>query len=187
MKAFISTLLASIAIAAPAVAAPLPADHQQFLDTMARDGVNVHINEPAQACYGEKDMDGAYIVFEGDRYLVICQDNRSKAEFNINEDLSFIAPWTANDLDTIRHEGFHAIQDCMAGSKNDMVFDTVFTSQEEVIDTYGVYNTMRIMSAYSTHYEADRHGEIKYEIEAFYAAENYSATELNDMYNKFCM
>ena len=178
MKAFISTLLASIAIAAPAVAAPLPADHQQFLDTMARDGVNVHINEPAQACYGEKDMDGAYIVFEGDRYLVICQDNRKTSD---------VASWTDNDLDTIRHEGFHVIQDCMAGNKNDMVYDTVFTSQEEVIDTYGVDNTMRVMTAYSTHYEADRHGDIKYEIEAFYAAENYSATELNDMYNKFCM
>ena len=178
MKAFISTLLASIAIAAPAVAAPLPSDHQQFLDTMARDGVNVHINEPAQACYGEKDMDGAYIVFEDERFLVICQDNRKTSD---------VVSWTANDLDTIRHEGFHVIQDCMAGSKNDMVFDTVFSNQDDVIDALGVPEAMNIMAAYSNLYENDRHGDIKFEIEAFYAARDYSAAQLNSLYTQYCM
>ena len=178
MKAFISTLLASMAIAGPALAAPLPADHQLFVDTMVNDGVEVVINTPAEACFDGSTRNGAYVVFGNKRYLVVCQDNR------VNSD---VTTWTANDLDTIRHEGFHIIQDCMAGTKNDQEFDTVFTSQEEVIDTYGVVNTMRIMNSYVDAYGADRHGAIKYEIEAFYAAEHYSATELNDMYNKYCM
>ncbi len=178
MKAFISTLLASIAIAAPAVAAPLPADHQQFIDTMASDGVNVHFNEPAQACFDDSGMNGAYVVFEGDRYLVVCQDNRKNSD---------VVAWTANDLDTIRHEGFHIIQDCMAGANNDMVFDTVFTNQDEVIDALGVSEAMRIMGTYANAYESDRHGDIQYEIEAFYAARDYSATELNSMYHRYCM
>lgn len=178
MKAFISTLLASIAIATPALAAPLPADHQQFLDTMARDGVNVYINEPAQACFDGSKMNGSYVVFEGERFLVVCQDNRKSSD---------VVAWTANDLDTIRHEGFHIIQDCMAGANNDMVFDTVFTNHDDVIDNLGVPQAMHIMSTYADAYGSDRHGDIQYEIEAFYAARDYSATELNSMYHRYCM
>ncbi len=178
MKAFISTLLASLAIAGPAIAAPLPADHQLFVDTMVNDGVNYVVNEPAEACYGEKDLDGAYVVFEGERYLVVCQDNRTTSD---------VVAWTANDLDTIRHEGFHIIQDCMAGTKNDQVLDTVFTSQAEVIDALGVEQAMDIMSTYAQLYESHRHGDIRMEIEAFYAARDYSATELNSLYTQYCM
>ncbi len=177
MKAFISTLLASIAIAAPAVAAPLPADHQQFLDTMASDGVNVHFNEPAQACFDDSGMNGAYVVFESERYLIVCQDNRKNSD---------VVAWTANDLDTIRHEGFHIIQDCMDGTKGDQELDTVFNSLSSVIDSLGVVESMRIMNSYLIAYGPERHASIKYEIEAFYAARDYSASELNSMYNKFC-
>ena len=178
MKAFISTVLASLAIAGPAVAAPLPSDHLQFVNTMVRDGVAIVVNEPAEVCYGDTDVDGGYIVFEGDRYLVVCQDNRTTSD---------VTTWTANDLDTIRHEGFHVIQDCMAGTKTDNVFDTVFTNQAEVIDALGVSEAMDIMSTYAEAYESDRHGDIKYEIEAFYAARDYSATQLNSMYTQYCM
>ena len=179
MKAFFSTLLASIAIAGPALAAPLPADHQLFVDTMANDGVEVLINTPAEACFdGNSDRNGAYGVYEGTRVLIVCQDNRKNS--NVTE-------WTANDLDTIRHEGFHIIQDCMAGTKTDTLFDTVFTDQSVVIDALGVEQAMDIMRTYADVYEKDRHGDIKYEIEAFYAARDFSATELNSMYTKYCM
>ncbi len=177
MKAFISTILASLAIAGPAIAAPLLSDHQAFLNTLEADGVKVLINEPAEACFDGSTRNGAYVVFEGQQYLVICQDNRTS---------SAVTTWTANDLDTIRHEGFHIIQDCMDGTKGDQELDTVFTSQAEVIDEYGVVNSMRIMKRYVDAYGADRHGDIKYEIEAFYAARDYSATELNSMYNRYC-
>ncbi len=178
MKAFFSTFLASLAIAGPAIAAPLPADHQAFVDTMVADGVTVLINEPAEACFEEgSSRNGAYIVFEGQQYMVVCQDNRTS---------SAVTTWTANDLDTIRHEGFHIIQDCMDGTKGDQELDTVFTSQSEVIDELGVVEAMRIMNSYVEAYTPDRHGAIKYEIEAFYAARDYSATELNSMYNRYC-
>ena len=45
---------------------------------------------------------------------------------------------------------------------------------------------MRIMNAYSGNYTPDRHDEIKYEVEAFYAARDYSADEITSMYTKFC-
>jgi len=167
-----------MAIAGPVLAAPLPADHQRYVDTMVNDGVEVLINTPAEACFdGNSDRNGAYGVYEGTRVLIVCQDNRQSSD---------VTDWTANDLDTIRHEGFHIIQDCMIGTKNDQEMDTVFTSQEEVIDAYGVVNTMRILNSYAPLYPQERHGDIKLEVEAFYAAQNYSATELNDMYNTYC-
>ena len=177
MKAFFSTFLASLAIAGPAIAAPLPADHQLFMDTMANDGVKVLINEPADLCFDGSTRNGAYGVIEGKQYLIICQDNRKNSD---------VTTWTANDLDTIRHEGFHIIQDCMDGTKGDQELDTVFTSQSEVIDELGVVESMHIMNMYIDAYDTDRHGAIKYELEAFYAARDYSATELNSMYNRYC-
>ena len=181
MKAFISTLLASIAIATPALAAPLPADHKQFLNTMASDGVKVYINEPAEVCYGGDDkLSGMYTVIDNERYLVVCQDNRKTSDLVV---------WTDNDLDTIRHEGFHIIQDCMVGANNDMVFDTVFTNQDEVIDAFGVSETMEVIEIYLEAYSgrSDISNAIIHEIEAVYAARDYSATKLNSMYIEYCM
>ena len=184
MKSFISTLLASVVISAPTVAAPLPADHKQFLNTMASDGVQVYINKPAEVCFDDSgnsnSTSGMYFVFESDRLrnLIVCQDNRKTSE---------VVAWTDNDLDTIRHEGFHIIQDCMAGANNDMVFGMVFTNHDEVIDALGVEESMRIMLDYSYLYNIDMHGDIKYEIEAFYASRDYSAAELNSMYTQYCL
>ena len=177
MKAFFSTLLASLAIATPSMATPAPGGHQQLLDILAQDGIGVYVNSPAQACYGDRDVDGMYIANDGNRYLVVCQDNATTSE---------TVSWTENDLDTIRHETFHIIQDCMAGSNNDMEFDTVFANQDKVIDALGVVESMRIMSAYSVSYDADRHDSIKYEVEAFYAARNYSASQITSIYTKYC-
>ncbi len=177
MKAFISAILASLTIAGPAFASPLPADHQTFLNTLEADGVTVLINEPADACFGDSTRDGAYVVYEGQQYLLICQDQRKNSD---------LVAWTANDLDTIRHEGFHVIQDCMDGTKGDQELDTVFNSLSSVIDSLGVVESMRIMNSYLIAYGPERHASIKYEIEAFYAARDYSASELNSMYNKFC-
>lgn len=177
MKAFISAILASLAIAGPAFAAPLPADHQTFINTLKADGVKVLINEPADVCFSSSDRDGAYAVYQGQQYLIICQDNRKNSD---------VVSWTSNDLDTIRHEGFHIIQDCMDGRKGDQELDTVFDSLSSVIDSYGVVDSMRIMNSYLRAYGPERHASIKYEIEAFYAARDYSASELNSMYNKFC-
>ena len=186
MKKFISSLIASLTIAAPAMASPLPADHQVLVNTLKEDGIKVLVNEPANVCFDGSTRNGVYGAHRGTRYLVVCQDNRSKAEFNINEDVSFIAPWTANDLDTIRHETTHIIQDCMVGPNNDGKFDTIFTSLADVIDSYGVVDTMRIINGYLDLYKGDRNPDIKYEIEAFYAARSLSATEITAMYKKYC-
>jgi len=43
--------------------------------------------------------------------MVICQDNRREEGVEVQ--------WTDNDLDTLRHEAHHMIQDCAAGGIGD--------------------------------------------------------------------
>jgi len=177
MKALFSSILASLAIASPALAQPLPADHQRLVDALTADGILFAVNTPAQICFEERDTSGSYITYDGGRGIVVCQDNR------INSD---VVEWTDNDLDTIRHEAFHAAQDCIGEDKSDGVLDSVFTSYEEVIDSYGVANTMKVMQGYSEWYEEERHRDIQMEVEAFYAAATLSADQITSMFNTYC-
>ena len=165
--------MASLTITMPAMASPLPNDHQSLVNTLTADGVDVLINYPPQVCDSDVDPSGAYAVISGERKLVVCQDNSNAGDLTI-------VNWTANDLDTIRHETFHIIQDCMKGTKNDSELDTVFTDLREVIDAFGVYETMEVIEFYLELYSDRR--DISYaiinEIEAFYAARDISASEI---------
>lgn len=173
MKAFISTVIASFAITMPAMASPLPSDHQSLVNTLVNDGVTINVNYPSQAC-NDPYSNGMYITLNGQREIIICQDNRFD---------NTIVEWTDNDLDTLRHEIFHSVQDCMKGAKNDGTLGTVYNSLSGVIDSYGVYPTMDVMENY-----AHSTGSIiVMEIEAFYTARDYSPAEIETMYNTYCM
>ena len=177
MKALFSSILASLAIASPALAQPLPADHQRLVDALTEEGIQFVVNSPAQICFEERDTSGSYITYEGNRAIVVCQDNR------INDD---VIEWTDNDLDTIRHEAIHAAQDCIGEDESDGVLDNIFTSYEEVIQNYGIANTMRVMQGYSQWYEEERHEDIQMEVEAFYGAATLSADQITSMFNTYC-
>ena len=88
----------------------LDAGHQQLWDTLVEYGVEAHVN-PGPVCNDpDSPYMGVYFYAEsaGIPVLGICQDNR----FAYNE---AEVPWTANDLDTLRHEAIHYIQDCVDG------------------------------------------------------------------------
>ena len=50
--------------------------------------------------------------------LVVCQYNYVPGGGQVD--------WTANDLDTLRHEAQHLIQDCMVGENTDHVLANVY-------------------------------------------------------------
>ena len=179
MKAFLTTLLASITLSSPVLAQPLPADHRALVDSLIEDGVGYYVNTPNDVCFNPKtpNLNGAYITTsDGNRFLVVCQDLREDETQTV---------WTPNDLDTIRHEAIHAIQDCLDGDKTDGEMVPLFSTYEEVIDAYGVENSMAVISNYLESY-ADRQADIQLEVEAFYGAENYSGGEVNTWYNTYC-
>ena len=92
-----------------------PEAHVQLVEALQRNGVKVSINP--KEC-GSRDAMGFYV--SGSNWLVVCQDNAEPGGPMVG--------WTENDLDTLRHEAQHFIQDCVAGTSGDHALAPVYTS-----------------------------------------------------------
>jgi len=169
-------LLAALFIAAPVTAAPLPEDHSRLVQTMANNGMVIGVNQPSICRYG--NVDGAYVGYEGTSYMAICQDN-----YDLGSDYTPVE-WTANDLDTIRHETIHAIQDCKVGENSDQVLAPIANDIRNVVRALGPDKANRIYQVYRER-GAD-HETILLEWEAFYAAETLTATQIEQLYIRYC-
>lgn len=113
MKNFKSLALAALAavstIAAPAAEARgTYAEHTQLGNAIKSTGMNLRFNPPK--C-DERDAMGWY--WAGGNEMAICQENRRRG-FGFEHEVT----WTEEDLDTLRHEAQHLIQDCMDGERN---------------------------------------------------------------------
>ena len=143
--------------------------HGKVVSTVRSTGVKVYLNPPL--CDDDKAPMGYY---DGrNKEMVICQDNKIKGSDKIVE-------WTDNDLDTIRHEAHHLVQDCRDGVldadllpvyKDPIAFGRLIMGQdgiEWVADTYSDTSKKVIIL----------------EIEAFAVAENNDiADQLGDIKN----
>ena len=110
MKNFKALTLAALAafttIAAPAAQARgTYAEHTQLGNAIKATGINLRFN-PAE-CRTKNAM-GWY--WAGGKEMVICQENH-KGFVGFDQEVR----WTEEDLDTLRHEAQHLIQDCMNG------------------------------------------------------------------------
>ena len=102
--------------ATPATAGNTMDDHQELWDSLQRAGVTTHIN-PSDC---KPDFFGFYN--RQDVRLVICQENGRPGGAQV--------AWTDEDLDTLRHEAHHVIQDCKVGGIGDMRSDTLFELEQ---------------------------------------------------------
>ena len=96
-------ILAILTFLAPAGIAGTIDDHNQLLRAVDSTGVTVKINP--KRC-DEQPVFGWYWASQSE--LVICQENKVKGSSRQVE-------WTAEDLDTVRHEAHHLAQDCRDG------------------------------------------------------------------------
>ena len=78
-------------------------------------GVDFVVNH--DLCQERPELMGFYSF--DNRVLVVCNDNYKEG---VDED----PVWTANDLDTLRHEAQHMIQDCVAGVLQDQRLHPVY-------------------------------------------------------------
>ena len=106
--------------------------------------------------------------------MVICQENKRSVGVEVQ--------WTEEDLDTLRHEAQHLIQDCMDGSRQGAlgaVYKDPIGLAKDVLGNDGIQN---IIEAYS-----DQSDHIKVmELEAFsVAAMNDPLDQARDIQN-FC-
>lgn len=100
--------------------------HIALVAAIQRNGVRVAINHPY--CGEREGANGFYISRK--RLLVVCQDNGVPG--------GPLVQWTANDLDTLRHEAQHFIQDCVVGTNHDALLQPVYRSPSALaVDVLG--------------------------------------------------
>ncbi len=167
-----TTLVAPIAKAGSQDHADLDA-HYNLLRTVERTGVAVFINDEHCAT---GDFDGMYSSRGGG--LLICQDNAKV--YNGRQ-----VAWTANDLDTIRHEVHHLVQDCSAGGRGNNRLDTVYADPNRLAnETLGVNRKNAIMSSYASN-GANAH-TLQLEIEAFSVAADVTVQAISNDLQTYC-
>ena len=158
VKLFSTVLAAAVTLtaAAPVIASPAnPTSdpnnfqrHVELVQTLEEVGVTVLFNH--STCHQPQlgRISGYYMSDK--KLMVICQDNARIGQEGV--------PFTANDLDTIRHESQHVIQDCQDGIGNNRLhnmFPVVakegYLSLQQFVSASGLSEEvlMRIFSDYS--------------------------------------
>lgn len=174
-KPFLIALATALtAVATPSVRAnELLNQHQSLWEDLERVGVTIYVNDPA-ACRS-RNFQGRYISRM--RRLDVCQDNYVPYTQT---------KWTANDLDTLRHEAHHVVQDCN-GEPYDAELDAIFDDNELksfVARSLTEKQIEQIITSYRDR-GADR-TMILNELEAFSVARSVSADTIGDKLIEFC-
>ena len=162
----------STATFAPAVQAnTLPPAHYNLVVTAQKAGFSVIVNPPA--CDKDDENYGWY----RNGTVTVCQTNVYSGYRGIND-------WNSEDLDTLRHELHHAVQDCLVSGKMDSelgyVYSYPYAYADRIIGPKGI---KAVQNAYK---DADYHTQVL-EIEAFaVAAENNPDEQASDI-RRYCM
>ncbi len=141
-------ITALFAVAPAALAGPrynLNQAHLNLIDAVKTTGVAVKVN--TSSCYkgdGSK-LFGWYWSKHSE--LVVCQSNSDASDVNT------LLDFTSEDLDTLRHEAQHLIQDCMDGTLQGSL-DPVYTrplamgklvmGQPEVLRVFEAYADLSV-------------------------------------------
>jgi len=141
--------------------------HRQLVKTIRSIGVRVYLN-PAQYC--TNNIDGKYIP--GTRSIVVCQDSSIPGGKE--------SVWSPNDLDTLRHEAHHILQDCLGGGIGNGRFRMYYGNKDslaEVLRNSGLSNgeMESIMERYRGGPLADK---VLIELEAYAVARSVRADHI---------
>ena len=154
-------------------------EHKVLWQAVQRVGVTTVLNDPTMC---NDDVNGMYMWRGGEATMIICQDN---AKLYSDEEV----PWTSNDLDTLRHEAQHLIQDCNAGRIADADVALLFVASEELFSFVrgaGLTND-QVQSIIDTYREIGASEEvILQEIEAFAVAMSVNPTNIANKVIEFC-
>lgn len=178
LKKLTATLIASLSIIAPSPAlAGEIEDHQYLWETLPQIGVTRHINDP-EYCSKSEEFMGMYDALNN--VLVVCQDNgRYDGQ---------MVGWTDNDLDTLRHESHHIVQDCANSSLADIHMDNMFNEEELKEFIRGSGMTREQLQQIASNYAANGADEevIMIEFEAFAVSDSVNPRIISDKLVEFC-
>jgi len=175
VRNILTGLVAALMTATPSFAGNTLQDHNELVDTLQEAGVTVKVNP--RDCSPE--FHGYYNRKEV--VLAICQDNAKPGGRQVR--------WTANDLDTLRHEAQHVIQDCMVGGLGDLESDT-YLSMEDLkeflaMSTLTPENIETIIESYIEQGATEE--VVIMELEAFAVATDIDAESISKAVEKMCM
>jgi len=174
--ALLSTLAAVGLTASSAHAQNTFEDHEELFNTLREIGVTVSINSKLHCVEGRNGLYSSHPAL-----LVVCQDNmvsHGKQEF-----------WTENDLDTLRHEAHHVVQDCAADSIGDGTMTTLFDDEGLVnfLSTSPSYSMEDLKGLYSKLYSQGLSvNVIAQEMEAYVVARDIPASSITTKLRQFC-
>ena len=187
-KVLLSVMTLGLLSTSPVLALDPPPGHGQLIDTLRAHGVYVEINpnEVCDATKTEKSMHGVYTYSErhSTPLMGICQDYGGNGEQTI---------WTENDLDTLRHETIHYIQDCINGSVDGELaplydgpggYSNIEYGIKDIIGVIGPEQAQAIITRYEA---AGASPEIiQLELEAFYLAKSQTAETIATVVDAKC-
>ena len=175
VRNILSGLVLALMTATPSFAGNTLRDHERLVDTLERAGVTVKVNP--RDC--DDDFHGYYNRKEV--LLVVCQDHARPGGRQVK--------WTANDLDTLRHEAQHVIQDCMVGGLGDLESDTYFTMED--LKEFLVQSSLtkeNIETIIESYIEQGASEEVVImELEAFAVAMDIDAVSISNAVERMCM
>tara|TARA_R110002012_G_scaffold48223_1_gene125772 strand:- start:1507 stop:2079 length:573 start_codon:yes stop_codon:yes gene_type:complete len=154
----------------------LDREHTALVQAINAAGVNVQVNVGSNCNSGS---DGVY--YPGRAVLAVCQDKAPQPHWSE-------VRWTANDLDTLRHEAVHLLQDCNAqdgvGGYTRLWFET---EQERIDFVQSALSQDKINWIIDTYAEAGADTfDIKAELEAFSIAATVSPGVLANAITTTC-
>lgn len=177
VKLFSTLTAAAVALtlgASPATAA-FDSEHQLLLDAVIDAGVKVYVNP--QQCYKNPGLSGFYIGQSS--VLAICQDNKRE----VGEQ---VAEWTDNDLDTLRHESHHLVQDCI-GTRGDNILDPMFVDNLEGFLRNSSLTEADVIGIMGTYLRRGADTDtVELELEAFAVAADIPASGIAEGVRRFC-
>ena len=171
IKAIALTALTAITTIVPTAVEAKNVDraHINLAQAVQATGVVVKVNPKACA---ERNAFGWYWAAKNE--MVICQERATRVGVETY--------WTDEDLDTLRHEAQHLIQDCMDGRKDgslDAVYNKPIALAVRVLGQDGA------QSVVETYSDAPKHIQVM-ELEAFaVAAMNDPMEQVADI-KKYC-
>ena len=154
-------------------------DHIELLNTLEGMGVNVQINNP-HICRRE-DPNVAGFWMGSKQLFVICQQAIRNSKFPLYD--GRIQQASDDDLDTIRHEAHHVIQDCMDGDMDGSLVE--YLSDENKDDFYELYPEWK-QNYIRVQYADETPQIIQLEIEAWAVADLISAEHIEEVLIREC-
>ena len=179
MKKFLTALVASVITLAPTgvmAGNNNMEEHQQLWDTLSDIGVTTLVNDSR---YCDKDVMGLYHTYK--RTLVVCQE---LARVNNGR----MIEWTDEDLDTLRHEAHHVVQDCLDRYLGDGHLSVLFDGPGQLRQFYTGILSQRKIDWIVRNYSKNGGNSkvVRLELEAFAVAQGVGPVSIANALTSQC-